>query len=58
MTSDRIDIGGKRGHTEDTQVLCILTATPGMFQLTHPICAEDVTAWHFQVHLLCTSAHT
>lgn len=39
---DRISIGGKkRGHKE---VLCVLTATPGVFQLTYPICAEDVTA--------------
>lgn len=44
MTPDRIDIGRKRGHTE---VWCVLTATPGMFQLTHPTCAEDVTACIF-----------
>lgn len=44
MTPDRIETVGKRGHTK---VLCVLTAAPGMFQSTHPICAEDVTACVF-----------
>lgn len=44
MTPDRIETVGKRGHTK---VLCVLIATPGVFQSTHPICAEDVTACIF-----------
>lgn len=55
MFPDRIDIGGKeRGPTE---VLCVLTATPGVLQLTHPVCAEDVTAcisWYICYVLLLT----
>jgi len=55
MFPDRNDIGGKkRGHTA---VLCVLTATPGVFQLTNPICAEDVTAcvsWYICYVLLLT----
>lgn len=42
MFPDRINIGGKK--REHTEVVCVLTATPGVFQLTHPISAEDVTA--------------
>lgn len=52
MFPDRTDTGGKkRGHRG---VLCVLTAAPG---LTHPICAEDVTAcisWYICCVLLLT----